>query len=45
MIWTQRDNVLELLLLILLYFGLLTWLVSRAGRWLEARWRMPGYGQ
>lgn len=45
MIWTQRDNVLELLLLILLYFGLLTWLVSMAGRWLEARLRMPGYGQ
>jgi polar amino acid transport system permease protein len=45
MIWTQRDNVLELLLLILAYFGLLTWLVSLAGRWLETRWRMPGYGQ
>ena len=45
MIWTQRDNVLELLLLILLYFGLLTWLVSLAGRWLENHWRMPGYGQ
>lgn len=44
MIWTQRDNVLELLLLILLYFGLLTWGVSRAGRWLENRLRMPGYG-
>ncbi|MFT4191484.1 MAG: amino acid ABC transporter permease [Comamonas sp.] len=45
MIWTQRDNVLELLLLILGYFWLLTWLVSRAGRWLEHRLRMPGYGQ
>lgn len=45
MIWTQRDNVLELLLLILLYFGALTWLVSRAGSWLEGRLRMPGYGQ
>ena len=45
MIWTQRDNVLELLLLILLYFWGLTWLVSRAGRWLEHRLRMPGYGQ
>jgi polar amino acid transport system permease protein len=45
MIWTQRDNVLELLLLILLYFGLLTWLVSLAGRWLEKNLRMPGYGQ
>lgn len=45
MIWSQRDNVLELLLLILLYFGLLTWGVSVAGRWLENRLRMPGYGQ
>lgn len=45
MIWTQRDNVLELLLLILMYFWLLTWVVSRAGRWLEHRLRMPGYGQ
>ena len=45
MIWTNRDNVLELLLLILLYFGLLTWAVARAGRWLEGRLRMPGYGQ
>lgn len=45
MIWTQRDNMLELLLLILAWFGLLTWLVSRAGRWLEHHLRMPGYGQ
>lgn len=45
MIWSQRDNVLELLLLILLYFGLLTWLVSVVGHSLEKRWRMPGYGQ
>lgn len=45
MIWSQRDNVLELLLLILAWFGLLTWLVSLAGRQLEQRLRMPGYGQ
>lgn len=45
MIWTQRDNVLELLLLILFFFGALTWVVSRAGRWLETQLRMPGYGQ
>lgn len=45
MIWSYRDNVLELLLLILLYFGLLTWLVGAGGRWLENRLRMPGYGQ
>jgi polar amino acid transport system permease protein len=45
MIWTQRDNVLELMLLILLYFGALTFGVSRAGRLLETRLRIPGYGQ
>ena len=45
MIWSQRDNVLELLLLILLWFGLLTWIVSLGGRWLEHHLRMPGYGQ
>ncbi|EEA01338.1 polar amino acid ABC transporter, inner membrane subunit [Burkholderia sp. H160] len=44
MIWTQRDNVLALMVLILLFFGLLTWLVSRAGRWLEKRLWIPGYG-
>ncbi|WP_409308352.1 amino acid ABC transporter permease [Pectobacterium sp. B1J-3] len=45
MIWSQRDNVLELILLILIYFAVLTWLVSVSGRWLENRLRMPGYGQ
>ncbi|KAF1044778.1 amino acid ABC transporter permease [Xylophilus sp.] len=45
MIWTNRDNVLELLLLVRAWFGLLTWDVSAAGRWLEQRLRMPGYGQ
>ena len=45
MIWSQRDNVLELLLLLLLWYGLLTWLVSRTGRRLEQHLRMPGYGQ
>jgi polar amino acid transport system permease protein len=44
MIWTQRDNVLELMILILLFFGALTHVVNRAGRWLETRLRMPGYG-
>lgn len=44
MIWTQRDNVLELMILILLFFGALTFAINRAGRWLEARLRMPGYG-
>ncbi len=44
MIWTQRDNVLALMVLILLFYGTLTWLVSRAGRWLERRLWVPGYG-
>ncbi|EJL93809.1 amine acid ABC transporter, permease protein, 3-TM region, His/Glu/Gln/Arg/opine family [Herbaspirillum sp. CF444] len=44
MIWTQRDNVLELMLLMLLFFGLLTYLVNLAGRRLEQHLRMPGYG-
>jgi polar amino acid transport system permease protein len=44
MIWTQRDNVLELMLLMLLFFGLLTWLVNLAGRRLEQYWSLPGYG-
>jgi polar amino acid transport system permease protein len=45
MIWTQRDNVLELMILILLFFACLTYCVSLAGRWLESHLRMPGYGQ
>ncbi|WP_069263944.1 amino acid ABC transporter permease [Paraburkholderia nodosa] len=44
MIWTQRDNVLELMILILLFFGVLTFAVNAAGRWIERRLRMPGYG-
>lgn len=45
MIWTQRDNVLELMLLMLAFFGVLTWLVNQAGRQLEHHLRMPGYGR
>lgn len=44
MIWVQRDNVLELMLLLLAWFGLLTWLVNQGGRLLEQRLRIPGYG-
>lgn len=45
MIWTQSDNVLELMILMLLFFGLLSFVVNCAGRFLEAHLRMPGYGQ
>ncbi|MBX8613703.1 amino acid ABC transporter permease [Pseudomonas cichorii] len=44
MIWTQSDNVLELMILILSFFGLLSFVVNCAGRALESRLRMPGYG-
>lgn len=44
MIWTQRDNVLELMVMILLLFTALNYGVSRAGRWLESRFRIPGHG-
>ncbi|GFM80023.1 amino acid ABC transporter [Pseudomonas cichorii] len=44
MIWTQSDNVLELMILILSFFGLLSFVVNCAGRALELRLRMPGYG-
>jgi polar amino acid transport system permease protein len=44
MIWTQSDNVLELMILLLSFFGLLSFVVNCVGRVLEARLRMPGYG-
>ncbi|WP_370652256.1 ABC transporter permease subunit [Caballeronia sp. TF1N1] len=45
MIWTQRDNVLALMLLILAFFYALTALVNVSGRWIERRLAVPGYGQ
>jgi polar amino acid transport system permease protein len=44
MIWTQRDNVLALMLLILLFFYALTALVAYSGRWIERRLAVPGHG-
>lgn len=44
MIWTQSDNVLELMILMLSFFGVLSFIVNCVGRALEARLRMPGYG-
>jgi polar amino acid transport system permease protein len=44
MIWTQSDNVLELMILLLAFFGLLSFIVNCVGRALEAKLRMPGYG-
>jgi polar amino acid transport system permease protein len=44
MIWTQHDNVVELMIFILILFSMLNFIVSRAGHWLELRLRMPGHG-
>lgn len=44
MIWTQSDNVIELMILMLSFFGLLSFVVNCIGRALETRLRMPGYG-
>jgi len=43
MIWTQHDNVVELMCLILALFSVLAYGVSRSGRWLESRLRIPGH--
>lgn len=45
MIWTQRDNVVELMLVILLFFSLINLVVAQIGFWLEKRLAVPGFGQ
>lgn len=45
MIWTQRDNVVELMLVILLFFTAINLVVARVGLWLERRLAVPGFGQ
>lgn len=45
MIWTQRDNVVELMLVILLFFSVINLVVARVGFWLEKRLAVPGFGQ
>lgn len=44
MIWTQSDNVIELMILLLAFYGALGLAVSKVGRAIEVRVRMPGYG-
>ncbi|AAK90032.2 ABC transporter, membrane spanning protein (amino acid) [Agrobacterium fabrum str. C58] len=45
LIWTQRDNVVELMLVILIFFSVINFIVARAGLWLERRLAVPGFGQ
>ena len=44
MVWTQRDNVVALMIVILLFFSAINLLVARLGRWIERRLAVPGYG-
>jgi len=44
MIWSQRDNVVELMIVILLLFSLINLAIGWAGRWLEMRLKIPGLG-
>ncbi|CAN7651280.1 amino acid ABC transporter permease [Pararhizobium sp. LjRoot238] len=44
MVWTQRDNVVSLMIVILLFFSLINMVVARVGLWVERRIAVPGYG-
>jgi len=44
MVWTQRDNVVELMIVILLFFSAINLAVARIGSWVEKRLAVPGFG-
>ncbi|BAI73620.1 hypothetical protein AZL_a00890 (plasmid) [Azospirillum sp. B510] len=44
MIWTQRDIVVELMIVLLLFFSAINLALSQVGFWLERRLRTPGLG-
>lgn len=44
MIWTQRDNVVELMIVLLLFFSIINLFVARIGYWFERRLAVPGFG-
>jgi polar amino acid transport system permease protein len=44
MVWTQRDNVVSLMIVILLFFSLINLIVARVGLWVERKLAVPGYG-
>ncbi|QND45398.1 amino acid ABC transporter permease (plasmid) [Rhizobium lusitanum] len=44
MVWTQRDNVVELMIVILLFFSAINLAVARIGHWVEKRLAVPGFG-
>ncbi|MQB19782.1 amino acid ABC transporter permease [Agrobacterium tumefaciens] len=44
MVWTQRDNVVELMIVLLAFFSLINFLIARLGTWVERKLAVPGYG-
>ncbi|RWX81138.1 amino acid ABC transporter permease [Neorhizobium lilium] len=44
MVWTQRDNVVSLMIAILLFFSIINLIVARIGLWVERKLAVPGYG-
>ncbi|RCW81843.1 amino acid ABC transporter permease [Phyllobacterium bourgognense] len=44
MVWTQRDNVVSMMIVILAFFSLINLVVARIGLWVERRLAVPGYG-
>ncbi|UHC19696.1 amino acid ABC transporter permease [Methylobacterium currus] len=45
MIWTQRDNVVELMIVLLVFFSGINLAVARLGAAVERRLAVPGFGQ
>ncbi len=45
MIWTQRDNVVELMMVLLVFFSAINLAVARLGAAVERRLALPGFGQ
>ncbi|MDE1157250.1 MAG: amino acid ABC transporter permease [Neorhizobium sp.] len=44
MVWTQRDNVVSLMIVILVFFSAINIVVARLGIWVERKLAVPGYG-
>ena len=44
MVWTQRDNVVEMMIVLLAFFSMINFVIARIGQWVERRLAVPGFG-
>jgi polar amino acid transport system permease protein len=44
-IWSEQVNVPEMMVLLLITYVAIVAIINQAMQWLEARWRVPGFGQ